>query len=82
MMFYCRPVVYLCVVSSQGYLLWCLDEREEVEVRRSGGGGGGSPGYQLCINIRPPLIKKSFPVSRVGKRKASREVGNLFFFLI
>ena len=38
MMFYCRPVVYLCVVSSQGYLLWCLDEREEVEVRRRGGG--------------------------------------------
>ena len=32
------------------------------------------------ILIRPPLSKKSFPVSRVGKKKASREVGNPFFF--
>ena len=31
-------------------------------------------------NIRPPLSKISFPVCRVGKKKASREVGNLFFF--
>ena len=30
--------------------------------------------------IGPPLSKKSFPVSRVGEKKASREVGNLFFF--
>ena len=30
---------------------------------------------------RPPLSKKLFPVSRVGKNKASREVGIFFFFL-
>ena len=33
-----------------------------------------------CITLRPPLSKKLFPVGRVGKKKASREVGNLFFF--
>ena len=32
--------------------------------------------------VRPPLSKKSFPVSRVGKIKASQEVGNLFSPLI
>ena len=31
----------------------------------------------MVESIRPPLSKKSFPVSRVGKKKASREVGNL-----
>ena len=36
----------------------------------------------LCVSLRPPLSKKLFPVSRVGKKKASREVGNLFYFLI
>ena len=30
----------------------------------------------------PPLSKKSFPVGRVGKKTASREVGNFFLFLI
>ena len=30
--------------------------------------------------MRPPLSKKLFPVSRVGKKKANREVRNLFFF--
>ena len=35
------------------------------------GGGGG---------VRPPLRKKLFPVSRVGKKEASREVWNFFFF--
>ena len=30
--------------------------------------------------FRPPLSKKSFPVGRVGKKKASREVGFFFFF--
>ena len=30
--------------------------------------------------VRPPLSKTLFPVSRVGKKKASRAVGNLFFF--
>ena len=40
---------------------------------------------QLCKNcdhinkaLRPSLSKKLFPVGRVGKIKASREVGNLF----
>ena len=32
------------------------------------------------LNLRPPLSKKLFPVGRVGKKKASREVGNLFSF--
>ena len=40
-----------------------------------------SPGNPIVVG--PPLSKKSFPVSRVGKKRASREVGNLFsFFLI
>ena len=30
--------------------------------------------------FRPSLSKKSFPVGRVGKKTASREVGNFFFF--
>ena len=30
--------------------------------------------------IRPPLSKKTFPVGRVGKKNASREVGIFFFF--
>ena len=39
-----------------------------------------SDGLTHCISIvRPPLSKTLFPVSRVGKEKASREVGNLFF---
>ena len=33
----------------------------------------------VIVQIRPPLSKKLFPVSRVGRKKASREVGNLFF---
>ena len=36
--------------------------------------------YSFFPRIRPPLSKKSFPVSRMGKKKASWEVGNLFFF--
>ena len=32
------------------------------------------------IKLRPPLSKKSFPVGRVGKKTASREVGIFFFF--
>ena len=32
--------------------------------------------------LRPPLSKKSFPVSRVSKKTASREVGNFFFLFI
>ena len=38
--------------------------------------------FHLCpgvLNVRPPLSKKSFPVGRVGKRTASREVGIFFF---
>ena len=31
------------------------------------------------MNVRPPISKKLFPVGRVGKKEASREVGNLFF---
>ena len=30
--------------------------------------------------VRPPLSKKSFPVRRDTAKKASREVGNFFFF--
>ena len=32
---------------------------------------------KLCVRF--PLSKKSFPVFRVGKKTASREVGNFFF---
>ena len=39
----------------------------------------GSHSLFYCY-MRPPLSKKLFPVGRVGKKKASREVGNLFFF--
>ena len=35
---------------------------------------------QCTVSMGPPLSKKLFPVSRVGKRKASQEAGNLFFF--
>ena len=35
-------------------------------------------GSQEHVLFRPPR-KELFPVSRVGKNKASREVGNLFF---
>ena len=33
------------------------------------------------MTVRPPLSKKSFPVGRVGKKTASREV-RIFFILI
>ena len=36
--------------------------------------------HVLDLAVRPPLRKKLFPVNRVGKKKASREVGNFFFF--
>ena len=36
----------------------------------------------LIRDVRPPLSKKSFPVGRVGKTTARREVGIFFFFLI
>ena len=50
------------------------------------GGNLSQARYSPMLLIRPPLSKKLFPVSRVGKKKASREVGNLclspnFFFL-
>ena len=41
----------------------------------------GRPGRPE-IGVGPPLSKKLFPVSRVGKKRASREVGNLFFFFL
>ena len=36
--------------------------------------------FRTFLFIRPPLSKQLFPVSRVGGKKASWEVGNLFFF--
>ena len=37
-------------------------------------------GVSGMCTLRPPLSKKSFPVGRVGKKTASREAGNFFFF--
>ena len=34
------------------------------------------------VKVRPPLSKKSFPMIRVSKKTASREVGIFFGFLI
>ena len=34
---------------------------------------------EMFHKVRPPLSKISFPVSRVGKKKKSREAGNLYF---
>ena len=36
-------------------------------------------GHRLSGLVRPPLSKKSFPVCRMGKKKARQEVGIFFF---
>ena len=39
----------------------------------------GVPSAYMEAEVRPPLSEKLFPVSQVGKKTASREVGNYFF---
>ena len=58
--------------------LWTISLHGDNQTRREK--GSMSSESVVGQRIRPPLSKKMFPGSRVGKNKASREVGNLFFF--
>ena len=75
-------------VDSHSLKRWSIAKGKREELRgREAGGGGFTVNLKVSLpppspGPRPPLSKKLFPLGRVGKKTASREVGIFFFSLI